>query len=244
MDTRLSAAGIELSSDPVATWRRLRGAQGARATIIDLYELVARQRGLTARELPAADRQALAHSVMPDIWPDFDVTSGSDRTGDPIEIEEYDPSGPERYEAWRQTLQVALGDAAARIEHVGSTAVPGLLAKPIIDIQVSVSDLDREDVYVPGLQFIGLQLRTRDRFHRYFRPFPGQPREVHVHVCEASSQWETEHLEFRDHLRTHPEACERYAEAKRDAAAKWADDRLAYTDAKTEVVLSILGEVG
>jgi GrpB-like predicted nucleotidyltransferase (UPF0157 family) len=240
LDRRLSAAGIAPDAEPVEAWRQLRAIEGPAATIIDLYELAARQRGLTAHDLPATERHALARSVMPDIWPDWTTTSGSERVGDVIRIVDYDPTWPARYAAWRQALRVALGPTAVRIEHVGSTSVPGLPAKPIIDVQVSVADLADEDAYVPGLEGIGLQLRSRDLLHRYFRPFPERPREIHVHVCEVGSDWEAEHLRFRDYLRANPEARERYAQIKRVAAAHWADDGLAYTDAKTEVVLDIL----
>ena len=122
----------------------------------------------------------------------------------------------------------------------GSTSVPGLLAKPTVDIQVSVTDVSDEDSYVPALAAIGLQLRSRDDFHRYFRPFAGQPREVHVHVCAAGSAWEREHLLFRNYLRDHPEARDAYADAKRKALEVWSDDRLAYTEAKGEAILDIL----
>ena len=74
-----------------------------------------------------------------------------------------------------------------RIEHVGSTSVPGLPAKPIVDVQISVDDEDDESRYVPQLEEAGIQLRSRDSLHRYFRPFPDRPRDVHVHVCAAGS---------------------------------------------------------
>ena len=76
--------------------------------------------------------------------------------------------------------------------------------------------------------------------HRYFRPPAGQPRDVHVHVCAAGSQWERDHLLFRDYLRADPAACRRYAEAKRANVRRWSDDGWAYTEAKTGVVLDIL----
>jgi GrpB-like predicted nucleotidyltransferase (UPF0157 family) len=240
LDRRLRAAGIAPCADAVDTWRRLRAVEGTGATIIDLYELAAHPRGMRAWDLPAAERYTLARSVMPDIWPDFDTTEGSDRIGDVIVIVDYDPTWPQRYQAWHRRLRAALRTAAVRIEHVGSTSVPGLPAKPIIDVQVSVTDLADENSYVPPLAKLGLQLRSRDVYHRYFRPYPDQPRDIHVHVCEAGSAWEADHLRFRDYLRTHPDACDRYAEAKHAAAATWADDGLAYTDTKTEVILSIL----
>jgi GrpB-like predicted nucleotidyltransferase (UPF0157 family) len=179
---------------------------------------------------------------MPEVWPGFAQTVGSERTGELIRILDYDPRWPQRFAQWRELLQARLGDTAVRIEHVGSTSVPGLAAKPIVDIQISVADLDDETRYVPPLEAAGVQLRSRDDWHRYFRPFPRHPREVHVHVCAAGSEWEREHLLFRDYLRSHPEPRDRYAAAKRHAAAVWADDGWAFTDAKTEVILGILDE--
>lgn len=239
---RLSAAGVAPDTEPVAAWRRLRAAEGPAATIIDLYELAARARGQTARDLSAAERVELARSVMPDVWPGWEVTTGSERVGDVIEVVEHDPAWEQRFDAWRQKLRAALGPTAARIEHIGSTSVPGLPAKPIVDIQVSVADLTDEDAYVPPLESVGVQLHSRDALHRYFRPFPGRPRDVHVHVCPVGSAWEAEHLLFRDFLRRHPGARDRYARVKREAAAVWADDGFAYTDAKSEVILDILDQ--
>jgi GrpB-like predicted nucleotidyltransferase (UPF0157 family) len=137
-------------------------------------------------------------------------------------------------------IAAGLGDVAQRIEHVGSTSVPGLPAKPIIDIQVSVVDLRAEDRYLPALERVGLALRSRDDYHRYLRPFAGKPRDVHVHVCATGSAWERDHLRFRDYLRAHPGSCQAYAAAKRAAAQRWSDDGIAYTDAKTEVILDIM----
>jgi GrpB-like predicted nucleotidyltransferase (UPF0157 family) len=118
--------------------------------------------------------------------------------------------------------------------------VPGLPAKPIVDVQVSVTDINDESAYVPELETVGVQLRSRDSLHRYFRPFPGLPRDIHVHVCNVGSEWEREHLLFRDYLRCHAGDARRYGEAKREAARRWADDGWAYTDAKSEVILDIL----
>lgn len=123
---------------------------------------------------------------------------------------------------------------------MGSTSVPGLPAKPVIDIQVSIADLDDEASYVPQIEALGVQLRSRDRWHRFFRPFPERPRDVQIHVCAAGSGWERDHVLFRDYLREHPDARAAYAAAKRRAAVDWRDDRLAYTDAKTAVIQEIM----
>jgi GrpB-like predicted nucleotidyltransferase (UPF0157 family) len=227
-------------TDAFEEWRRLREIGGRRVTVIDLYELVARPRGLQAHELPPDERERLARTALSVVWPGFSNTPGSDRPGDPIEVVEYDPRWPEQYERWRAMIVAALGDVALRVEHVGSTAVPGLPAKPVVDVQVSVVDIERETDYVAKLENAGLQLRTRDALRRFFRPFPDRPRTVHVHVCPADSKWESDHVLFRDYLRTHADAREGYASAKRRAAERWWDDRIAYTDAKTGVVLDIM----
>jgi GrpB-like predicted nucleotidyltransferase (UPF0157 family) len=239
LDARLVAAQVEPSTEPHAAWRRLREAEGRRTTVIDLYELVARRRGLAGRQLPQAERVQLARSVMPINWPGFETTEGSERQDLSVEVVAYDPSWPGRYRRWRDRLDGQLADTALRIEHVGSTAVPGLPAKPTIDIQISVADLDDESRYVAQIEQAGVQLRSRDALHRFFRPFAGQPRDVHVHVCQAGSDWEREHLLFRDYLRSHADARDAYARIKWEAAEVWSDDRIAYTEAKTEVILDL-----
>lgn len=235
-------AQVEYSAEPYDAWRRLRETEGRRATIIDLYDLVARQRGLCGHQLPRAERVQLARSVMPDIWPGFARTEDSERQDVRVEVVAYDPSWPTRYESWRARLDDSLGDAALRIEHVGSTAVPGLPAKPTVDIQISVANLDDESRYVAQIKQAGVQLRSRDALHRFFRPFAGQPREVHVHVCPVASEWERQHLLFRDYLRGHEDARDAYARVKQEAAQVWSDDRLAYTDAKTGIILDLLAD--
>jgi GrpB-like predicted nucleotidyltransferase (UPF0157 family) len=244
-DAALPDAGDSDTSDPVAAWCRLREAEGQRATGIDLYWLAAGRRGLAApHELPLADRAGLIAAVMPVLLPGFGFIAEAERDREPVEIVPYDPGWPARFTRWRDRLTAVLGPAALRIEHVGSTSVPGLAAKDIIDIQVSVADIGDEARYVGQVESAGLQLRSRDELHRYFRPYPDQPRDVHLHVCHAGGAWEREHLLFRDYLRAHPAAAGRYLAAKRAAAVTWRDDCWAYTEAKTGVVLDILDEAG
>jgi GrpB-like predicted nucleotidyltransferase (UPF0157 family) len=240
LDARLAAAKVEPSAEPHDAWQRLREAEGHRTTIIDLYELVARQRGLVGHQLSRAERVELTDSVMPVIWPGFARTEGSERHDLHLEVVAYDPSWPDRYQWWRDRLTGQLGDTALRIEHVGSTAVPGLPAKPVIDVQVSVADPEDESGYVAQIERAGVQLHSRDVLHRFFRPFAGQSRDVHVHVCQAGSDWEREHLLFRDYLRRHSDARAAYAGVKQEAAQAWSDDRIAYTEAKTGVILDLL----
>jgi GrpB-like predicted nucleotidyltransferase (UPF0157 family) len=94
---------------------------------------------------------------------------------------------------------------------------------------------------VAQIEQAGVQLRSRDVLHRFFRPFAGQRRDVHIHVCRAGSDWEREHLLFRDYLRNDADARDAYARVKDEAAQVWSDDRIAYTEAKTGVILDLLG---
>ena len=177
LDQRLHNSGIEASTEPLVAWHQLRQIEGGRATVIDLYRLVSGPRGLQPHELPL-ERPEFARSAMPFVWTGFTLTAGSERY-DPIRVVDYDPSWPARFQGWRKRLSRELGQAAVRIEHVGSTAVADLAAKPVVDIQVSVVDITDEDSYVRSVERSGLQLRSRDGLHRYFRPASAAPRDVH-----------------------------------------------------------------
>jgi GrpB-like predicted nucleotidyltransferase (UPF0157 family) len=204
--------------------------------VIVLYELVATPRGLRPEELPVEERLELGWRALSAIEPTFELGANSGREPEPIELVPYDPAWALRFEEWRERLLAALPKAPRSLDHIGSTAVPGLAAKPVIDIQVGVEDLEDEASYAPAIESLGVQLRSRDREHRYFRPFAGMPREVHIHVCRAGTEWERRHLVFRDYLRANFEARRRYLEAKEAAAARWNDDRTAYTHAKGRVI--------
>jgi len=240
---RLERIGIdpEAYTDAFNSWLRLRSAEGRRATLVDLYELAASQQGLSAHELPFQQRDELIARALPVQFPGFEVVPNSGPGGrEPIDLMSYNPEWPRRYESWRKRLSDALSPVARRIEHVGSTAVPGLPAKPVIDIQVSLQSIEAEPDYVPIIEALGVQLRSRDEEHRYFRPFSGLSREVQIHVCRAGSRWEREHLLFRDYLRASPAARDACTQAKRQAAERWWNDRLAYGDAKSHVIIELM----
>ena len=110
----------------------------------------------------------------------------------------------------------------------------------MIDIQVRVDDMTREELYVPQIEGLGVQLRSRDDDHRFFRPFAGKPRDVHIHVCNLDSEWARKDLLFAAYLRQDAADRAAYLRGKEWAAARWADDRIAYTEAKTEVIGPIL----
>jgi GrpB-like predicted nucleotidyltransferase (UPF0157 family)/ribosomal protein S18 acetylase RimI-like enzyme len=242
---RLREVGIDPESigDPFSAWLALRDRFGARITLVDRYALEAAHRGIAADDLGADDRDRLAAEVMPIQFPGFEVVAGSTRSvRDPVEVMPCDPAWPDRFALVRQRLADALGDVAVRIEHVGSTAVPGLAAKPIVDIQVSVGDVEDEPSYLPGVERAAAELRSREHGHRYFRPAGDRPRDVQVHVCEAGSEWERTHLLFRDYLRSHDDVRDAYGALKLGLAERFRDDRLAYTDAKSAFILDALDD--
>jgi GrpB-like predicted nucleotidyltransferase (UPF0157 family)/ribosomal protein S18 acetylase RimI-like enzyme len=154
-----------------------------------------------------------------------------------IFIADYDPSWPSRFERERERVRAALGDRAVRIEHIGSTAVPGLAAKPIVDLLVTVEDPEDDAVLVPALQSAGFELRVREPGHRMFRT-PGQ--DVHVHIWASRSSEVARYLAFRDQLRRSLEDREAYERLKRELATRdWADMN-DYADAKGELIEAIL----
>jgi GrpB-like predicted nucleotidyltransferase (UPF0157 family) len=177
------------------------------------------------------------------------VYVGAHEIGYPLRIEEPDPSWPERYRLQEARVLAVLGDRALDIQHVGSTSVPGLPAKPIIDIDLTVSDPTNETAYVPDLEGLGyVHWLTEPDWHQHrLLKQLDEPR-VHLHVFGPDSPEVVRHLMFRDWLIAHPEDRERYAAAKRDAAAQMAtsgDDNgaldfgMRYNRIKEPIVLEI-----
>jgi GrpB-like predicted nucleotidyltransferase (UPF0157 family) len=156
-------------------------------------------------------------------------------------VVDHDPTWATDAAAEIDRLRVALGPVAVRVEHIGSTAVPGLAAKPIIDLQVSVAALEPRERYVRPLERAGYLFApspdTPDR--RFFARPPERPRSHHVHVCAAGSQAEHRHLAVRDFLRAHPDEAERYGALKRSVAARHAGDRLAYIGGKEAAMVAL-----
>ncbi len=240
---RLRAAGVNPAApgDPGEAWHRLHRRFGPRATLLDRYALEAASRGVAVDELPAELRTRVTLDVLEAHEPGFEIIAASGRTRrDPIEVVEYDPAWRAMFDAWRDRLGRELGPVARRIDHVGSTSVPGLAAKPVIDVQVSVPDVGDETAYVAAIERAGVGFRARDDEHRYFRPAGDRPRAVQVHVCGAGSAWERRHLLFRDFLRADVATRDAYATLKRELARRYRDDRIAYNEAKTGFILDTL----
>ena len=158
-----------------------------------------------------------------------------------IVVAEYDPAWPGRYEAHARVIRDALGGTLLRIEHVGSTSVPGLAAKPIIDILAVVPDSADEASYVPQLAAAGYSLRVREPDFFEHRMLRTAARDVHLHVYSPGAAAEIGRIvAFRDRLRRSAGDRARYEAVKRRLAARSWPDMNAYADAKTEVIESIM----
>lgn len=159
----------------------------------------------------------------------------------PVVIEDYNPLWPAQFETLRARLATALNSLAMTIEHVGSTAVPGLAAKPIIDIDVLLRLRDDLPPAIAALGSIGYEHRGdlgitgREAFQA-----PASNFYHHLYVCPPDSPEFRRHIAFRDHLRTQPVAASAYANLKRELALRFRDDREAYNNAKREFVESVL----
>lgn len=165
---------------------------------------------------------------------------GAQPLSKPIEIRDYDAEWPVLYEREEARIRSVLGERVVRIEHVGSTSVPNLCAKPIIDVVLEVADSAAEETYVPDLEAGGyfLHIREPDWFeHRLLKRPDGN---VHLHVFSAGCEEVDAMLRFRDHLRVHPADRELYAATKRELAARPWKYGQQYADAKTHVIREIM----
>jgi GrpB-like predicted nucleotidyltransferase (UPF0157 family) len=157
---------------------------------------------------------------------------------EPVRLVRYDPSWPAKFEAERARIRNAIGDwVVDGIHHVGSTAVPGLEAKPIIDILVGVRDLEESRACFEPLARLGYLHAPylADQMHWFCKPDPNR-RTHHLHLVPAGSERYLDELAFRDRLRSDAGLAQRYAALKRRLAVQFEHDREAYTDAKGEFI--------
>jgi len=169
---------------------------------------------------------------------------------EPFEMVAYDPRWPQRYDDEEVFLRSVLPrDLIGDVQHIGSTAVPGLSAKPVIDVQVEVNDLERvRHEVVPVLLEAGYEFIWRptigehEPFYAWFlKRDSGGRRSHHIHMVKPDTASEARVL-FRDHLRTNLEDAQAYERIKQDLAAKHGNDRVAYTKGKTEFVEAIVAK--
>lgn len=159
---------------------------------------------------------------------------------DRIQILDYDPSWPELFGREAERIRAALGTRLLRIEHVGSTAVPGLVAKPVVDVLLEIADSADEHLYAPALEAAGYALYIREPDWYQHRMFKGQNTDVNVHVFSAGCPEIDRMLLFRDWLRNNAADRDLYGRTKLTLVQKEWDHVQNYADAKTAVVEEIL----
>ena len=181
--------------------------------------------------------------------------AGEDRSGDgpareteliggveavSIVVVPYRQEWPETFGRHRERIAAALGEGAVGIDHIGSTAVPGLAAKPIVDILVVVANSADEDSYLPAMERAGYELRVREPGFEEHRMFRTPQRDVHVHVLSTGSPEIERYLRLRDALRAAPFLRARYQALKQALAAQDWQDMNAYAQAKSGMIETII----
>ncbi|WP_418276678.1 GrpB family protein [Isoptericola jiangsuensis] len=153
----------------------------------------------------------------------------------------YNSEWPRAFERVRDEITCALGEVALDVHHIGSTSVPGLLAKAVIDVVLVVVDVDAESAYLDRLVGCGYNFRRREPGHRLFR---SPDLDVNIHVLQAGDPAIAAHLVFRDHLRRDSTDRERYGRLKTELARREWDGMNAYADAKSEFIQEVLTRHG
>ena len=175
------------------------------------------------------------------------IKSKRDVTRAPVEVFDHDPQWPRIFDREKKLILKALGNKAISIEHIGSTSVPGLGAKPIIDIMVGVRLLSDAKRCIRTLERIGYEyvpeLEDLIPERRYFRKGPNKPnKHYHLHMVEYDGELWKNHLLFRDYLRTHPQTASEYFTLKKQLAVKYRLNREGYTDAKASFITSVISK--
>lgn len=172
------------------------------------------------------------------------VSGAPARLDGQVVLAEYDPAWPRLFAREVARIRVALGERALLVEHVGSTSIPGLAAKPVIDILLAVADTRDEPAYVPDLEAAGYVLHIREPDWHEHRLFKGPETALNLHVFSSGCEEIERMLRFRDHLRTNAADRELYLQTKRELAARTWRYTQHYADAKSEVVETILSRGG
>ncbi|MFG6414128.1 GrpB family protein [Roseateles sp. DC23W] len=162
-----------------------------------------------------------------------------------VRLAEPDPGWPAQFDATAAALRAVLGDTPGAIEHIGSTAVPGLCAKPVLDLMLGVDNLAAVEARTTALAALGYRYRpayeTELPERRYFvRDATGDMPRVHLHAVVRGGVLWRDHLAFRDALRADAALAQRYGELKRALAARHAADKAAYTEAKAPFIRAVL----
>ncbi len=157
-----------------------------------------------------------------------------------VAVVDYDPAWPDLFEREAAAVCDALGDALIELEHIGSTSVPGLPAKPTIDLLAAVEAFAPLETYAAQLAPLGYRYQPHENAGERLFFWKGTPRTYHLHIVEYATWEHQRHILFRDYLRAHPQVAAQYAALKRDLAARFEHNRPAYTEGKSAFIFAIV----
>lgn len=169
----------------------------------------------------------------------------ADMRKQPIEVVNYDPTWPKQFQSEAEKVRPIFGDNVVEIHHIGSTAIPGMTAKPTIDMILEVNDINAVDQQNAEMEKLGYE--AWGEYHLPGRRFfvkGTDKRTHHIHTFESGSEQIARHLYFRDYLIAHPKEAKKYAEIKKELAEKHRDNRRAYVTEKGPFVLEIERKAG
>ncbi|XXM73102.1 GrpB family protein [Lysinibacillus sphaericus] len=161
-----------------------------------------------------------------------------------VELSEYNKEWAAKFEYEKNQIKNVVGTAISAVEHIGSTSIKGLTAKPIIDIMAGIDDLNRTEILIEPLSKIDFEYVPKPELtdRRFFRKGLWGKGTCHLHICEFQGKEWYEKLLFRDYLRNHPQAAKEYAQLKSELAVKFKFDRPAYTERKEPFIRKIIEE--
>jgi GrpB-like predicted nucleotidyltransferase (UPF0157 family) len=157
-----------------------------------------------------------------------------------VRLVEYTPEWKECFELEKTALQASLGSIVLEIQHVGSTSIPGMISKPIVDIAIAVNDFEEAKACIPLIERLGYEYRGELGIPRRHYFTKGNPRLFHIHINEIESREWQDQLLFRDYLRRNRGLAEEYAELKRQLALQYPHDRGAYLDGKADFIQRVI----
>ena len=164
----------------------------------------------------------------------------------PITLENYDPLWQKMFSQEKKKLLAMLGNNV-KIEHIGSTTIPGIVAKPEIDILIGINSLDEAQKYIKPLKSLGYpyypRLEEAVPERRYFRKSKGIIPLFHIHMVEKKNEFWRDHILFRDHLLKNPKVAKEYSDLKKNLAKKYHSDRKTYSKEKSKFIESTLGKI-
>lgn len=157
-----------------------------------------------------------------------------------LQLISYEPSWPHLFLAEKERLLASLGNDILDVQHIGSTSIPGMLAKPILDIGVAVANFEEAACCIPLMERLGYSYKGENGIPRRHYFVKGEPRTHHLHMLEVASEEWKHHLLFRDYLRENPEVMRAYVELKQRLAAQFVADRQAYQSGKDSFIQAVL----